>query len=57
MEKNLAKKATLLAKRQAYKLHMEKYMKSTDFMAPITVAFSRDMIATVDRQLAELEAQ
>jgi len=47
-------KTELLAKREAYVKHMEEYMKSTSFMAALTVAFSRDMIKMIDTQLAAL---
>ena len=48
-------KDELLAKRQSYVLHAEKWEQSTAYNAALTVAFSRDMIKTIDKQLAQLE--
>jgi DNA-binding transcriptional regulator YiaG len=47
-------KTELLAKREAYVKHLAEWEVKTGLTARLTIAFSRDMIKTIDTQLAAL---
>jgi len=51
---NTMTKTELLAKREAYVKHLAEWEVKTGLTARLTIAFSRDMIKTIDTQLSAL---